>query len=45
MKINPLFIAFVLIAGLAIALVKSCAEVSIEVIINNRIKLGLANIL
>ena len=28
MKINPLFIAFVLIAGLAIALVKSCAEVS-----------------
>ena len=28
MKINPLFIAFVVIAGLAIALVKSCAEVS-----------------
>ncbi|EMO4266723.1 hypothetical protein ACJVTN_17100 [Enterobacter hormaechei subsp. xiangfangensis] len=28
MKINPLFIAVVVIAGLAIALVKSCAEVS-----------------
>lgn len=28
MKINTLFIAFVVIAGLAIALVKSCAEVS-----------------
>lgn len=28
MKINPLFIAVVVISGLAIALVKSCAEVS-----------------
>lgn len=28
MKINPLFITVVVIAGLAIALVKSCAEVS-----------------
>ncbi|WP_449575958.1 hypothetical protein [Lelliottia nimipressuralis] len=28
MKINTVFIAFVVIAGLAIALVKSCAEVS-----------------